>query len=329
MQITMESNSIQLSNNRLAWVDALRAIAILLVVWGHQLKGITEFFVFTSPVKLPLFFAISGYVFNSRNGDTKSFFKNWFLKLVIPWICLAMLPQIPRILMGRVGFFEILNILISGEAVWFMPCFVIGEAIHFFIRKYSKGVSWIITASFVCVILGFVAHNHDILNYAMINRALIVQLFFLIGFLFKRHESFFVGLSWQIVFATFCLYLILCGLSLYLYPNECLDVHLNKYYNIPLCFILIFIGIFTLFTIASKTSFSNRVLSEIGKNTLVIYIWHEYAIILLTTVAGFVGLSLGSVWISSIIKTTWAIVFCYCCAIILNKYVPFIVGKKK
>lgn len=324
----MASNTFQLSNKRLAWVDALRAIAIILVVWGHQLKGITEFFVFTSPVKLPLFFAISGYVFNLRNGDSKSFFNNWFLKLVVPWICLAMIPQIPRIFMGRVGFFEILNIFISGEAVWFMPCFIVGEAIHFFVIKYLKKEIWIIAASVIFAILGFIAYNHDILNYAMINRAFIAQQFFLIGFLFKKHEEFFVGLSWHIIILTVCMYFVLCGLSLYFYPNECLDVHLNRYYSIPLCFLLIFMGNFTLFTIGSKINFSNRILSEIGKNTLVIYIWHEYAIMILATVVGFAGLSLGGVWLSSIIKTIWAILVCYGCAVLLNKYVPFLVGKK-
>ena len=64
------------------WVDALRALAILLVVLGHQLKDMTEYFIFTSPIKMPLFFAISGYLFNTRGGNDVEFFKNWFKKLI-------------------------------------------------------------------------------------------------------------------------------------------------------------------------------------------------------------------------------------------------------
>ena len=44
---------------RKLWLDGLRAVAMLLVILGHLLPGCSAFFVFTGPVKLPLFFAIS------------------------------------------------------------------------------------------------------------------------------------------------------------------------------------------------------------------------------------------------------------------------------
>ena len=40
---------------RKEWIDALRALAIVLVVLGHQLRGVAEYFIFTSPIKMPLF----------------------------------------------------------------------------------------------------------------------------------------------------------------------------------------------------------------------------------------------------------------------------------
>ena len=53
-----------INTKRKGWVDALRGMAIILVVYGHSAKGFSEYFLFTSPIKMPLFFAISGYVFN-------------------------------------------------------------------------------------------------------------------------------------------------------------------------------------------------------------------------------------------------------------------------
>lgn len=41
---------------RKTWIDALRALAIIMVVLGHQVKGEDAYFLFTSPVKMPLFF---------------------------------------------------------------------------------------------------------------------------------------------------------------------------------------------------------------------------------------------------------------------------------
>ena len=59
--------------SRKDWIDALRALAIILVVLGHQLRGVAEYFIFTSPIKMPLFFAISGYLFKARNGHNVDF----------------------------------------------------------------------------------------------------------------------------------------------------------------------------------------------------------------------------------------------------------------
>ena len=71
---------------RLGWVDALRAFALVLVAWGHiRSKQNTDFFLLTSLVKIPLFFAITGFVFNDRNLQWRSLLKKAIFRIVIPW----------------------------------------------------------------------------------------------------------------------------------------------------------------------------------------------------------------------------------------------------
>ena len=67
----------QLPSDRLMSIDALRGLAMLLVVFGHSTKGLYPFYVFTSPVKMPLFFALSGYLMNV-DREEGSFLKNIF-----------------------------------------------------------------------------------------------------------------------------------------------------------------------------------------------------------------------------------------------------------
>ena len=55
--------------NRKLWIDSIRAIAIIMVVLGPQIPEETSYFVYTSTVKMPLFFAISGYLFSDRGAD--------------------------------------------------------------------------------------------------------------------------------------------------------------------------------------------------------------------------------------------------------------------
>ena len=57
------------AEQRKDWIDVLRAIAVLFVIYGHMGRGMWLYYVSTSPIKIPLFFAISGYLFNERDGD--------------------------------------------------------------------------------------------------------------------------------------------------------------------------------------------------------------------------------------------------------------------
>lgn len=67
--------------NHYEYIDALRGIAILFIVFGHipmfcyelpEAAQISSFRTFTSMVQLPLFFFISGFLFS-----TKTIFNKW------------------------------------------------------------------------------------------------------------------------------------------------------------------------------------------------------------------------------------------------------------
>lgn len=52
----MESKIVDTS--RKGWVDALRGLAILLVMYSHCIGNMPGYIIFTGPVKMPLFYAI-------------------------------------------------------------------------------------------------------------------------------------------------------------------------------------------------------------------------------------------------------------------------------
>lgn len=316
------------NDSRKGWVDALRGLAILLVIYGHSVKGLPDFFVFTSPVKMPLFFAITGYVFSVK--EWRMFLGQLFRKVIIPWIILGMLPSLVTIpFHGFVPAVERLMNMISGKELWFLPCFIIGEVIHYIIRRYCNKDIWIVAASFVSFLIGLILHRYNYLDYAMLNRALVVQPFFLIGYLFRQFERQLTGLKWNKVIVAAIVYIGLCLLSKSVFHGQTIDVHMNRYINVPFSLILIFLGCFTLFIAASKTGFRSWVMSFIGQNTLVLYIWHGIAISLLVKAASVAGWVMPFNWWAALIKVLWACVVCGVAAIILNKYFPFAVGKRK
>ena len=119
-----------LTENRIRekWIDALRGIAMLLVLLGHMIPGRYYFFVFTSPIKIPLFFVISGYVFSERSRSCKVFFQKLIRTILVPYIILSLLPIKLLYALSTGSMNEFLRYskeFISGEAYWYMPCFII------------------------------------------------------------------------------------------------------------------------------------------------------------------------------------------------------------
>ena len=316
------------NTSRKGWVDALRCLAILLVMYGHCIKNMPGYFIFTSPVKMPLFFAITGYVFIL--GGWGDFVKQLFRKVIIPWLFLGLLPSVLMIpFRGVNNVLAMFMNMLSGKELWFFPCFIVGEIIHYLIRRSCKTPIWIAIASFVCMTLGLALHHQDLLSYAMINRALVVQPFFLAGFLFRTYEKKLTDIRWPWILSALIAYICLCFLSNIIFPGQILDVHLNKYYNLPYCLILIYLGLFILFTAGAKSDFRSWIMSFIGQNTLVLYIWHILVFHMLIHGASFLGWQMPFNGWTAIIKVVWACLICGLGAVILNRYLPFAVGKNK
>ncbi len=318
-------------SNRKIWIDGLRALAMLFVIFGHQVYEFPNFipyFVFTSPIKIPLFFMITGYVFNDTHGP-KHFFKNLLLKLIIPWLCLTipyMIVKIPA--QGINNFIHGLYTLISGEIVWYMPCCIIAEIIWFFIRKYLRKISFTCFGTILMFALGAIFSYFDIFNFAMINRAMLMQLFILSGYLYRLYEKRFMRTSWCLIISLLVIYVAMGYISLIIWPSACLDVHMNNYYNWPYCFTMMILGCFTAFIFANKIGKAPRVLSFIGQNTLVFYLLHSNNIRVGVRFLSMLKIDLpDSLW-GAITKTLIACIGCALEAVLLNRFFPVVVGKK-
>lgn len=315
-----------INTSRKAWIDALRGFAILLVMYGHCIDNMPGYFIFTSPVKMPLFFAISGYVLKLKEGG--AFINQLFRKVITPWLFLGLLPSV--LMIPLKGFSNVLDMfldMLSGKELWFFPCFIVGEIIHYIIRRYCKTPILISITSFVCMTVGLVLHHHELLSYAMLNRALVVQPFFLVGFLFYTYEIKLTEIRWRWILLAFVAYILLCFISCMLFPGQSLDVHHNKYYNLPYCLLLIYLGLFVLFIAGAKSDFRSWIMSFIGQNTLVLYIWHILVIHILIHGVSFLGWQMPFDWWTATMKVVWACLICGICAVILNRYLPFAVGK--
>ena len=312
---------------RKQWIDEIRALAIILVVLGHQLPEIVFFSAFINPIKMPLFFAISGYLFNKVNVEFSEFIRGVVNKLVIPWITLGLIVTIPQLYDGIDEFLTRIKYLILGKDFWFMPCLIIGEIILYFLLKIKNNVI-LIFSIFLCTTIGLILGNYKCLDLWMFNRALSVQLFFFMGIIFRRYENNLISYNFKWLLIPIILYITLVTVGLVFYPFSSIDIHQNYYFNLPLNFITIFTGTITCFTLFAKLNRSNKMLSIIGQNSLVIYIFHGLILGFTYRVIGFFGIEVYHNILLGIISTIYACVVCTIISLFINKYFPALLGRR-
>ena len=322
-------------SKRKVWVDELRAMAIFFVVfvhlieWNDNSKFIYNLIV--GPIMLPLFFAISGYVFNDKDGKQKYFFKSLLKGIVIPGLFLSLI-WLDALLIPFKGFSyftDNLISLISGKTKWFFIAYLISVSLFFYTRKFFKSFSSTCVVSFIIFVIGLIMAQLDIFNFAMINRACIAQGYFLIGFAFKTHEIYLAKLRWSQITCGIVGYILLCVISYFVWPQKYMDVHLNQYYNLLFCIVMVLIGCYTAFLVASNLTKESKIIAFIGQNTFVIYFLHGNCFVVFQRFLSIAGVDLNGNIIMNIIGAIFSIVACCGIALILNIIAPELIGKKR
>ena len=314
---------------RKEWVDALRAVAMLLVVYGHRVSNWSEYFVFTSPIKITLFFAISGYVFNYSNTDTKQFLYKLLRGLIIPWLVLGIVPIIVLTpFNGTAYFVERLTALVTGKTVWYMPCCIIAELFWYYANKYIKRTDLIFLYSLGMFVIGQILFSNDIFNIFMINRAFSAQLFLCMGLLISRYEKSLLQVKVSVISILSLMYIGFGVLTLILYPGQSMDIHMNQYYNYAICLVMTAVGLVLVFSVFKKIGSFPKAMLFLGKNTLTVFMLQGYVAIAYIVAAEKIGIPYENRLIS-FFASIGIITVCCLASWIISLICPQILGRKK
>lgn len=327
---------------RKLWIDALRAIAMIFVIIWHISSGVQGQWIynlFTSPIMIPLFFAISGYLFNDCGGHQIPFIQKIGKYLVLPWLSLALIKGTSIALFRQSSsyYIEYIENLFNGTNLWYFPCCILAEIMFFYILKFSKGRHFIeLMLVLVFTILGFLLRNISACSYLNIHTACICQCFLFLGMLIKRNELFLNSyIKRRVVYYGGAIYIILCFLIMYtfrymLVNNNMIfmDVHTNDYSNVLICFCQICIGVLVLFILIRRFSNFSRPLIFIGQNTIVFYIFH-YDALLPYKIFWDRYIEYSHNWFYVFMGAIWSVLCCFVIALCLNRFAPILEGKKK
>ena len=203
-----------LKKSRLYWVDYLKGIAIILVVYRHSLLGIQSsgikapaylenanlvFFSF----RMPLFFMLSG-IFASLSLQKRSvqrYIGSKFETLIYPyfiWVIIQVTLQI--VLSGFTNsnrsvvdytyiFYQPRNL----DQFWYLPALFNATVVYVLIKKYITEKWW----AFMMIALGFYFLSPYLQNISMLSDWMEFYIFFAIGdtisrlFFHEKAQSFF------------------------------------------------------------------------------------------------------------------------------------------
>ena len=260
---------------RVLWIDKLKAFGILSVILGH-IQSPVGAFIFSW--HMPLFFFLSGFFIHSER-PVSEFLNQDFRRIMIPFFIFAliamMIEPIKRIMLNRESldyFHEYAEIFIYMDythlnntyafVLWFLPALLFGRLIVYLIIRSFNNI-WI--QSIVIIFLFFCSFYIDI--YFGIDNALNAILFIFIGFIFYGH--------FQDEKKLYILFFVL-PLLFYFFGTPALDMASKEFENIVINILYALSIIFILVTLSKKISIESRHLSLWGSNTMLLFIIHPY-----------------------------------------------------
>jgi len=321
------------TKQREEWIDILRALAMFLVVLGH-VSGNKTFYTIFNPIKMPLFYILSGYFVNLNKKPGK-FISDILYRLIIPWLVFSLLPLH---LMGyavKGNWAEALSYakdFLLGYKHWFITSFIITQLlVYCLFHLFKKKDAFIAGACVILFFVGIALKDVAFFEIWAMNTALSGTLFLFLGVLLHKYKDKWIVFTkkYTWIVAAVILYVGLIVLSFIVYPGESMDFHNVYYYNWGICLALILIGTFVCISIAMKIKpcFITKYICIFGQNTLVVYLMHNFVagkikavatkIPCFSSFAGYIVIAVATCLICTLIS-----VFC-------GKFFPILVGKRK
>lgn len=274
--------------NREKNIDILKCIAIIIVVLGHSLiiynpnwglykttnNSLTCEVIekIINIIQMPLYFAISGYLFvYAKKQGYKDFIIKKIKRLIIPFVLISLLYLLPiRYLLQYNNYVEnsflynvIINIICGKDNghLWFLPSLFIIFSIFYWLKDKSKNTNTII---FLILIICSYLCNY---THSYFSRVCQFSMYFWIGYLINTYKK---EKSTNIIIIIFSIFIInLIGKIIF--AKDIFDYYIKCSISMIICLILFKIK----WVNFKDKKYLNRIIDIISKNSYGIYLFHS------------------------------------------------------
>ncbi|MDR3594806.1 acyltransferase family protein [Clostridium sp.] len=325
-------------------INIMKGIGILMVMLGHRsLPNIIVKYIYV--FHMPLFFVISGYLFDVRRyNDNRSFIIKKGRSLLQPYCCFWIISLIvqalasnanilPKIEYGQLinSFFYITQKGIWNGPLWFLVCLFVVEIIYFLLVK-RFGNDYLKLYIMIFFIIGLLLSKVNLVLPFKIDVAFTGLVFFTLGNMVREY-GLSVRTNKKQDMIIFCITTVIVFMTAIFFNPVIVSMMVCQYGNYIIFIITSIIGVISIYYIA-KIIREFKLLEFIGSNSLVIMSLHFiiYLVILDPIQYNIINININNFFIRNILT----IVNVVMCLMILkpiiefiNCKVSFIIGKKK
>lgn len=303
----MDNSIIYSQSRHLDWADSVKGILIFLVVLGHLIGSkvtddiniITLVHYLIYSVFMPVFIFISGY-FSKKKSSFEKIFKNFLVPYAVFDLAYVIFS---RVVQGSGNF----NILFPTYLYWYILCLALMRmSVEFMDKTKLAYLTPVISVALCC----FCPEN--IWRFLSFGRVILLYPMFYLGYKFNENQmSFFrknkiasfvlgvIGIVVELLLLKFNV--VDTSFAAHDYPSD-IKEHFAK-----ILVMILSIGSFAL--LAAFVPENVKFLKRWGKNSLIVYLVHSYAVVLFGKV--FVRFNIESVWVEFVI--------CFISAIIITE----------
>ncbi|WP_422664997.1 acyltransferase family protein [Aneurinibacillus uraniidurans] len=309
-----------IKNKRIEWIDIAKGIAIILVVIGHSpaTNGIKTFIY---GFHIPLFFFLSGFVFNPQKfSNSTEFFKNKIKTIVMPYLIFSLIEYLIYVLWENSIYntnyyaYSIFKGILYASAdtlkmypvLWFLPCLFVVQCAFFLLVKINGKKTYLIISLITFSIVGFLYSQYSTVRLPwFIDSSLTAVVFYGIGFIYKTYdfylESKLSAYYTELLIGSFAL-LYFCT-----FMNTTVDMFGLVYNNYFFYYTSAISGI--LFCIVlSKLINHSKTLTYLGKNTMLIFVFHVNMFNIVNYILGYIR-NTYSIQFTVVLSAKWSLFY--------------------
>ena len=269
------------NKKRIDWIDMAKGYGIIFSIYAHLGYDLLTSWIYS--FHMPLFFFISGYLFND-DVDFITLLKKKIKSLLVPYVCLGLPMICVYVIQYHVFSFEgvidlLLQLIFQQRflTLWYISVLFIIEFVFFFIRKLIKSEKLILFISLFVLLIGDIyLRTNGIPMLWNIDVCFMAFPFFSIGYICKKNKALdlLCSVKRKLLAAFFALLgsLILWFINMKNF-GVCLDMYSNIYGLLPITYACALLGI--LFVVAVAKMATYMPVKYIGENSILYFAWHQ------------------------------------------------------